>query len=138
MVEAWGDHILRGLAARAKALYSAGRFVSMEGATATFALPNAAHRDRCEEVRTMVERAISEHFAVPVNLRLAVDEAHASVQGSPSRGGGSTAANVAPHELELDPDDDFDPEGPGEAGSVESIAQAKLLEAFPGAEEVGG
>ena len=31
LVQAWGDHILRTLPARAKALYSAGRFVSVEG-----------------------------------------------------------------------------------------------------------
>ena len=42
LTEAWGDTVLRGLPARAKALYSAGRFVSVDDdGGAHFALPNA-------------------------------------------------------------------------------------------------
>ena len=39
----------QGLPARAKALFSAGRFVAVDEQGAHFALPNAAHRDRCAE-----------------------------------------------------------------------------------------
>ena len=38
LTEAWGDGILRTLPARAKALYSAGRFVSVDAQGAHFAL----------------------------------------------------------------------------------------------------
>ncbi len=114
VVEAWGDHILRGLPARAKALFSGGRFVSVEGRTVTFALPNAAHRDRCEDVRPLVEGAIGAHFATTLELVLTVDE-------SPD-----APPNAA--------DDEVDPDRP--SGSLESVATAQLLEAFPGAQEV--
>ena len=161
VVEAWGDHILRGLSARPKALYGAGRFVSMEGPVATFALPNAAHRDHCEAVRTVVEEAISSYFATPVELRLTVEagegaaqqrtgaaqqgtgRAHQGTAGA-HQGTGSAKTGTAPAlEADLDPGDDFDPgdvaeDSPGIPGSVESVARARLLEVFPGAEEVPG
>jgi DNA polymerase III subunit gamma/tau len=127
IVEAWGDHILRGLPARAKALFSAGRFVSVDGRTATFALPNAAHRERCEDVRGMVEAAIGAHFATPVSLALTVDDAPA-----PAAPGTTSPASVPGPGLH--PDDEVDPDQP--SGSPESVAEARLLEAFPGAQEV--
>ncbi|MGH8980165.1 MAG: hypothetical protein ACRDWE_03965, partial [Acidimicrobiales bacterium] len=40
----------------------------------------------------------------------------------------------APDEPGLDPGDEIDPDQP--TGSMESVAEARLLEAFPGAEEV--
>ena len=74
LTEAWGDGILRALPARAKALYSAGRFVSVDDAGAHFALPNAAHRDRCVEMAPAVEAKLAEHFGTPVRLVLDVDD----------------------------------------------------------------
>jgi len=131
VVEAWGDHILRTLPARAKAMYSAGRFLDMEESTATFALPNAAHRDKCEDVRGLVEEAIGSHFGVPVGLRLVVDEGQRAAPNPPAR------LNDAPSDdLGLDPGDEIDDERP--SGSVHAAAHAFVLEAFPGAEEVTG
>ncbi len=149
LVEAWGDHVLRSLPARAKAVFGAGRFVAVADGRAAFALPNAAHRDRAAEVRTMVESALSAHFGVPVALELVVDGGERAPSAVPAGTGGqpppfapSTAgANgppaEAPDPVEIDDlgDDDFDPEDPGMA-SVESSAEARLFEAFPGAEEV--
>jgi DNA polymerase-3 subunit gamma/tau len=108
LVQAWGDHVLRRLPARAKALYSAGRYVSVEDGAAVFALPNAAHRDRCQDVCPIVEKALAAHFGVPVPLRLVVDD-------------GAPAADPSPVLVD---------DGLG--------AEARLLEAFPGAEEVPG
>lgn len=127
LVQAWGDHVLRGLPARAKALYSAGRYVSVEDGEAVFALPNAAHCDRCQDVRPVVERALSAHFGVRVPLRLVVDG------DSPAAPAGAPAPEASPG---LADDDDFDPTDPGDGVEVESVAEARLLEAFPGAEEV--
>ena len=70
---AWGDHVLRSLSRRAAVRFQVGRFVSADGEVATFALPNAVHRDRCEEVRAEAETALSTHFGRPVPLRLAVE-----------------------------------------------------------------
>ncbi|HEV3402477.1 MAG TPA: hypothetical protein VG078_11700 [Acidimicrobiales bacterium] len=53
--------------------FGVGRFVSVEGGTVLFALPNAVHRDRCEEARTEVEQALSAHFGRRIPLKLVVD-----------------------------------------------------------------
>ncbi len=158
LVQAWGDHILRTLPARAKALYSAGRFVSTEGRTAVFALPNAAHCERCEDVRSVVEDAIAAHLGSPVTLSLVVDgtgdgdaagrpgttapstapsparsaAAGAGLAGTAPNGTGSAAGSTH-HEAD---DEVFDPDDVVDAVPVESVAEARVLEAFPGAEEV--
>jgi DNA polymerase-3 subunit gamma/tau len=135
VVEAWGDHILHTLPATARALYSNGRFVDMAGGIATFALPNDAHRERCVEVQPVVEGALATHFGCPVPLRLVVDDGSTAVA--------RTSVDTARDEQASRSDDtwiddvevDFD--DPGEPAD-ESAAQARLLEAFPGAEEVPG
>jgi len=127
----WGDHVLRALPAKAKATFSAGRFVGMDGATALFALPNAAHRDRCEEVRPTVEEALGSYFGVPVPLRLVVDDAAPNGSAGPTRPAPGRPSAPAP---DLG-DDEFDSEE-GPTVAVESVAETRLLEAFPGAEEV--
>ncbi len=81
LVEAWGDHVLRGLPARAKALFSAGRFVAVEDGTAVFALPNAAHRDQCERGAAGGGGGAGRPLRRPVRLRL-------EVEGGPPPGGG--------------------------------------------------
>jgi DNA polymerase III subunit gamma/tau len=63
------------LSPRAKSRFRVGRFVASEGDRATFALPNAIHRDRCEEVRVDVEHALAAHFGRPVPLRLVTEDA---------------------------------------------------------------
>jgi DNA polymerase-3 subunit gamma/tau len=130
LVEAWGDQLLRALPARAKALYSSGRFVAVEGSTAVFALPNQGYLRRCEEVRPLVEEALSAHFSTALGLRLVVDDSGQAA--TPSR-----RADPAPDPADLG-DDDYDPDDPGEPVEVESLVQSRILEAFPGAEEVKG
>jgi len=71
---AWGDQVLERLSPKAKSRFRVGRFVTGEGAGATFALPNAIHRDRCDEVRAEVEQAISAHFGRTVPLRLVTED----------------------------------------------------------------
>ena len=71
---AWGDRVVDGLSPRAKSRFRVGRFVDGEAGTPTFALPNAIHRDRCEEVRAEVEAALAAHFGRPVPLRLITEE----------------------------------------------------------------
>ncbi|MDQ3643748.1 MAG: hypothetical protein M3450_20335, partial [Actinomycetota bacterium] len=80
---AWGDKVLLGLSPRAKSRFRVGRFVSSDGGTATFALPNAIHRDRCEEVRVDVEQALAAHFGRPVPLRLVTEDQPASPAAAP-------------------------------------------------------
>jgi DNA polymerase-3 subunit gamma/tau len=93
LTQAWGDGVLHSLSARAKALYSAGRFVAVDDAGAQFALPNAAHRDRCVELAPQVEAALAERFKTPIRLVLVVDDGHgARVRRGRSRGTGSGAS----------------------------------------------
>ena len=91
---AWGDAVLRALSARAKARFQVGRFVASEGGEAVFALPNAIHRDRCEEVRVEVERTLAAHFGRPVPLRLITEEQAPAPAAAP-----------APEEESIDLDD---------------------------------
>ncbi len=125
LVEAWGDHILRGLPVRAKALCSVGRFVGVDQGAAYFALPNAAHRDRCEDVRPLLETALSEYFRQPVGIRLVVE-------------GQTDAPATDRPPVDADPSEgvDFDPNDLSAQVEAESEAQARLLDAFPGAQEV--
>jgi len=151
LTEAWGDHVLRGLPGKAKALFSAGRFVDATGGVATFALPNAVHRDRCEDVRPVVEAALAAHLGRPVPLRLVVDgqpartgagpvadrPSGAAPQGRSLPEEGSHPTPATRHDPDPDPDDevvDLDELRRGEA--VESVAEQRIMEAFPGATEV--
>jgi len=138
LTEAWGDGILRSLPARAKALYSAGRFVSVDAQGAHFALPNAAHRERCAELAPTVEAALAAHFGTPVTLVLDVDAAAPPTTpgegaAAPRAGGPGDVADVE----EVDPAD-FADDAHDAASDHASAAEARLLQAFPGASEVTG
>jgi DNA polymerase III subunit gamma/tau len=89
------------LSPRAKSRFRVGRFVASEGDRATFALPNAIHRDRCEEVRADVEAALAAHFGRPVPLRL-ITEDPPGAGGSPAAAG---ASPPAPDDESIDLDD---------------------------------
>jgi DNA polymerase III subunit gamma/tau len=83
LAAAWRDAVLETLAPAAKARFRAGRFLGVVdgGAEAVYGLPNAIHRDRCEERRPEVEAALARHFGRPVPLRLVVDDAGALPPG---------------------------------------------------------
>jgi hypothetical protein len=135
--------VLHNLSARAKALFSAGRFVASDESGAQFALPNAAHRDRCTELASQVEAALTTHFGVPVRLVLVVDggggdpAVPVDAPSSPRRPSGSAALPV-PLDDSIDEADEEDPEVLVAAtrGEVDeaSAAEARLLETFPGTE----
>jgi len=122
---AWADSILPKLSPRARALFQGGRFTAASGAECTFAVANEAQRDQCDRKRTEVEGALAEHFATPVRLRLVVDDAAAAAM----------PAAVPDHEM--DPMQvDLDEMDAGAVPDTESIAAARVLDAFPGATEV--
>jgi hypothetical protein len=121
LTKAWGDGLLASLPQKAKARFSGGRFLAVEGGAALFALPNKIHRDRCEEVRAMVEEALAAHFGMPVPLRLVVDEAPAA-----------PPAGEAPEPVEEVVQIDDLREAPAAVTSPEE----RLKQAFPGAQEV--
>jgi DNA polymerase-3 subunit gamma/tau len=127
LTRVWGDQILAALRQRARARFRPGRWVSAADGDVVFALPNAIHRDRCEEVRAEVETALANHFGLPVRLRLVVDDA-VTVPVGDSAGRDRPAAA---------PDDDIQP---GELTDAPPLAspEDRIKQAFPGAEEVDG
>jgi DNA polymerase-3 subunit gamma/tau len=156
LVQAWGDHIIGRLRPKAKALFQAGRFVGVEGDSAVFGLPNETHRTRCEEVRGEIEAALSDHFGRPVDLVLVVDPGTeppkartgdpsdeppvSSANGGISRPAGPEPAPEAGHVDNADEPEDpavFDESELGEIADVDNSAETRVLQAFPGAEEVG-
>ena len=146
LTEAWGDSILRALPARAKALFSAGRFVSVDEMGAHFALPNAAHRDRCTEMVPAVEQKLSAHFSTPVTLILDVDDSALPGSGPGGAGGAPVRSSEPPStgvvgragDGDDDPSEFADYAEAADAGEQALEAEARLLQAFPGASEVSG
>jgi DNA polymerase-3 subunit gamma/tau len=164
LVQVWGDHVIGRLRPKAKALFQAGRFVGVDGERAVFGLPNEIHRDRCEGVQDEIEQALSDQFGRPIALELVVDpgsepprvrtepapdgydEPPASQAGrsaaGPARGAGAAATDTPPAPPGPDLADEaddlsvFDDEL-GEIAEVDNSAEARVLQAFPGAEEVG-
>ena len=144
LTEAWGNGILHSLSARAKALFSAGRFVAFKDGVAQYALPNAAHRDRCTDLAPSVEGALTAHFGTPISLDLVVDEGNAGPTPSAPK---TPEEGPPPLDATADDPDVIDPDGvdphdfrAATSGEVDqaSAAEARLLDAFPGASEVTG
>ncbi len=139
---AWGDSILAGLPARAKAFFGAGRFVEVSNGRAVFALPNAPHAERCESRRGDVEQALAAHFGRPVPLRLTVDDDPPAPDGGPA--GGTAASAAAPdrgttggsRSPQPEPDDDVDLTQLTDANDVATSSVDRVRELFPGAELV--
>ncbi len=141
LTEAWGDGILQSLPARAKARYASGRFVAVDEQGAHFALPNAAHREQCAEQQAVVEKALSDHFGTTVTLVLDIDDTVSppAARSGPSsaaagRSSGAAAPDRAPPVDDVEYIDPSDMEDP--STDQASAAEARLLQAFPGASEV--
>jgi DNA polymerase-3 subunit gamma/tau len=163
LVQAWGDHVISTLRPKAKALFQAGRFVGVESDHAVYGLPNETHRTRCEDMRGEVEGALANHFGRPIPLVLITDPGSDSAldrpvppagsaapvtsseggAGSESRAGRASRARpggARPTTADANEEEDesvyFDESQLGDVADVGNLAEARLLEAFPGAEEV--
>jgi DNA polymerase III subunit gamma/tau len=121
---AWGDTILGSLTSRARALYQAGRFTDAEQRTCTFAVESEAQREHCERKREEVEGAIAAHFGTAITLRLVVEDRTAAPTAPPVVAESDSLA------VDLDEMDG------GIVADTETIATARVLDAFPGATEV--
>jgi DNA polymerase-3 subunit gamma/tau len=126
---AWGDTILGSLTPKAKSRFAGGRFLDVDAAgTARFALPNAHHASRCEEVRAEVEQALGAHFGVPVPLAIVVDDEPVA----PATGRSSVPPGDADELVEVDLAELVD----ADDAAVTSID--RIAEVFPGLEVVEG
>lgn len=108
-----------------KALYAAGRFIGERDGGMALALPNEAHRRRCEEHRADVERAIAQHFGTPVRLVLVTDD---GASGAERAGGPNDSRPQPPADDDVDLSELVDAPKDATLSGVERIAAA-----FPGA-----
>ena len=122
---AWGDRILPGLRPGVKIYLSSGRFVGVDDAAATYAVPDRGLLVRAEANRAEVEAAVSAHFGRSVPLRLVLDEP-----------GPVGAGAAAPPEPVMDDPTTIDLDDLVDAPTAVLSPEQRLLEAFPGAEEV--
>ena len=124
LVLAWGDDLLDRLGRKARARFSAARFVAVEDGTAVMALPNEPHMRRCEDMRPELEKALADRFGVAVPVRLIVDgDTRQSVR---------EPAVVTPVVDEA-VDEAVDLDGLVDADIAEGSAVEKLTQVFPGA-----
>jgi|ETNmetMinimDraft_28_1059901.scaffolds.fasta_scaffold00290_6 DNA polymerase-3 subunit gamma/tau len=120
LVAAWDGDLLDRLGRKARARFSAARFVSVEDGTAVMALPNEPHMRRCEDMRSELEQVISDRFGGPVPVRLVVD--------------GNVPAPATPRAATTpEAEESVDLDGLVEADVSEGSAVEKLTQAFPGA-----
>jgi DNA polymerase-3 subunit gamma/tau len=141
---AWGDSILAGLRPGVKVYLSSGRFVGVDDGGAVYAVPDRGLLTRSEANRAEVEAALAAHFGRPVPLRLVLDEAGAGPVGPAGAisaagaigGGAASVARVAPTDVVQDDRTSIDLDDLIDAPGAVLSPEQRLLEAFPGAEEV--
>ncbi|HVA73007.1 MAG TPA: DNA polymerase III subunit gamma/tau [Acidimicrobiales bacterium] len=122
---AWGDSILPKLRPGVKVYVSAGRFVGVDPEAAVYALPDQGLLTRAEPLLPEIHAAMEEHFGRRVPLRLVLE------------GAAGTGPGVERQPAEVDLNDIGDIHELQDAPATAAISpEQRLLEAFPGAEEV--
>jgi hypothetical protein len=126
LTKAWGDQILPSMPTRVKAYLALGRFVTVEDGTAVYAVPDAGLLGRAQPFRGDFEAALAAYFGRHVPVRLVLDDG--SVPGGVPPTVLSGAEEEDPAYYVLDEMEDV-------SAAVVSPEQ-RVLDAFPGAEEV--
>jgi DNA polymerase-3 subunit gamma/tau len=124
---AWGDNVLPALRPAVKIYVASGRFVSVSDA-AVYAVPDRGLLLRAQAAQAEVEAALTAHFGRPVPLRLVLDEG-GSRDGSP-------ASDPSPPDTVAEDPSAYDIDELEDAPPGLLSPEQRLLEAFPGAEEV--
>ena len=117
--------VLGSLPGKAKALLAAGRFVEV-GTTVAFALPNAAHLAKASDVLGQLRASLAAHHAGASTVELVVDPS-GPAPAEPGRALEEPTSGEDFEALEAEASD---------ATNLGSLAETKILEAFPGAIEV--
>ena len=133
---AWGDRILPGLRPGVKVYLSSGRFLAVEGGQALYAVPDQGLLQRAEPLVGEVEAAVAAHFGRAVPLKLVLDPGVRAARGPGGDDAGLRVAGKVGH-LAGDPPavDELDI-GELQDAPAPLTAEQRLLEAFPGAEEI--
>ncbi len=99
----WDDTVKPGLRGMTRAVFSPATYVSNSDTTLTLSLPNPVHRDKCEQHRQAVEKALAASVGSPVTLDLVISGGAGGSGGSvggdssgPSGPSGSRGADQAP------------------------------------------
>jgi hypothetical protein len=121
---AWGDRILPELRPAVKVYLAAGRFLASADGQAVYAVPDRGLLQRAQPSQSEVEAALAAQFGRPIPLKFVLDD------GSVAPPLGDTAADSRQEAEDIDLSELVD--APGEVLSPEQ----RVLEAFPGAEEV--
>ena len=125
-VESIWPEIKKNLSGKAKARFSGGRFISIEGGEVVFALPNEIHRDRCAECLSEVEESISKKLHRKTNIHLIVES-----------GGQETVPQEKTQTLSaVSSDEDIDVDSLENADATAGDGLSLVVDSFPGAKIV--
>ena len=133
---AWGDRILQSLRPAVKVYVATGRFLPSEGAAAVYAVPDRGLLTRAEANRAEVEAALQQYFGRPVPLKLVLDDGSAGGGEAPPARPRPGNEPPRPEEAPVDDPSEYDWAQMEEASAAVVSPEQRLLEAFPGAEEV--
>jgi DNA polymerase-3 subunit gamma/tau len=85
----WDNTIRPGLRGMARAVYAPAGFVRSTVSTLSLSVPNAVHRGKCEQQRSVVEAALQGFAGVPVSVELLDDDGGGGDGGGGNGGGGN-------------------------------------------------
>jgi hypothetical protein len=119
-----------------RTIYQAGRFTDAAEGTAVFALPNEFHRKHAQPHLDEVVAALSSYFKRPVALRLVVEADEAMTGQVEGRAGPPSSPQAGVDDDLLHPEEFTEARDRIVEDTGVSWATDRLLEAFPGAEEV--
>lgn len=125
---AWGDSILPKLRPGVKVYVAGGRFIGVDAESAVYALPDKGLLARAEPLIPEIRAAMAEHFGRQVPLRLVLEGTAATP---------TTGQRESIDVTETDPTDIGDIHELEDAPTDAAFSpEQRLLQAFPGAEEV--
>ena len=123
--QVWNEEVLSAMTSKARSFFRGATLTSVEEGTVTFSVPNEPHLAKCQAHHKEVEALVVKSLSAPVTLQLLVVETKGASRSRSSR------ESVDEDEVTEVVDLEGLVEAP--AGAVSSVAEAKILEAFPGA-----
>jgi DNA polymerase-3 subunit gamma/tau len=93
--DVWENTVRPALRGMARAVYAPAEFVRSTESTLTLSVPNAAHRAKCEEQRTVVENALTAFVGTAVTVEL-TDGGGGGAGGVGGGGGRGTESTTRP------------------------------------------
>ncbi|HEX3424930.1 MAG TPA: DNA polymerase III subunit gamma/tau [Acidimicrobiales bacterium] len=124
LTKAWGDGVLAALSARAKGYLGSGRFVQVDPDGAVFALPTQQVVANSRDLRPEAEAALAARFGRRIPLKLVLEPGVTKADGVPPQ----------PEPEEVLGREDLEDLQDADAAVISP--EQRLLDVFPGAEEV--